>query len=65
MDSERNVSRSRPQRRRQHYHPKECPAAPIEAVELAEVIGHVLPADLIAALAGKRGAPLHITGSAS
>jgi hypothetical protein len=37
---------------------------PIEPTELAEVIGRVLPVDLIATLHGRRGAALHIGGGA-
>jgi hypothetical protein len=49
---------------RQSYCPRECPTPLIETVSLDEIIGNVLPADLIAALAGHRGAALHIGGGA-
>jgi hypothetical protein len=40
--------------------------APIEAVDLAEIIfPHLVPIDFIAAFAGRRGPVLHIAGSPS
>jgi hypothetical protein len=65
MDSEPSVTRCRPPRRRQYYHPREYPAVPIEALELACILGRVLPADLLAALAGERGPVFHIRGDAA
>lgn len=54
------MDEERPQRRRRH--PLYCPRAPqvptIEVTELSEIVGNILPADLLATLRGERGAIL-------
>jgi hypothetical protein len=50
-------------RKRQPYLPRECAAPPLEVVSLDEILGLVAPIDFLAALAGHRGAALHIGGA--
>ena len=55
-----------PRKRQPLHHPPVLPVAPIEAVDLAEIIfPHLVPIDFIAAFAGRRGPVLHIAGSPS
>jgi hypothetical protein len=46
--------------RRPLYHPLEVPTAAIETVTLDEVLGRVALVDLVAALAGERGAVVRL-----